>query len=472
MDNVSAILKKYPFPKTPWAYQEREVNKLTLTAVDRSAYYWNVGAGKTFASTMHNLIARDQNGCTTIQTCPPVLLRQWSNWLTDCGVRHAVWYGQPKKRRQINLLDPDLEYILTTSGLIKNDFDYFAEMHAKRRIRMSVDEATCVKNFESGNYRAVLQLSNGQGVLPLTGSPLATPRDAYAYIKLVSPGVYYSYEQFERIHVSKYDFHDRPIEWRRLDLMAKNLALHASFIDTCEVHPDMPRANIYPVPYDLEKGHKKLYDQVVENQLAVLENGAVIDATTASKLWHTIQQLVINYGYFAQDNDLRPAAYDLLDDLMIELRGQKLVVYANYKMTVANLVSYLRSKGYVVSQINGAVSQKEKDAAKDSFITPCANGGAQVIVMNPQSGGVGVDGLQNVCSHMIFMELPTISKDFFQAVGRLERPGQRFITDCRVATALGTIQVHMRKQMVENSGLINTVVPTIQDLRNQLLGKA
>jgi hypothetical protein len=90
--------------------------------------------------------------------------------------------------------------------------------------------------------------------------------------------------------------------------------------------------------------------------------------------------------------------------------------------------------------------------------------------MNPTSGGVGVDGLQNVCHHMLFMEIPTVSKDFWQGVARLERPGQRFVTDVRIATALGTVQVHLRKKLVENDGLVNTVVPSLNDLRAQLYG--
>jgi len=91
--------------------------------------------------------------------------------------------------------------------------------------------------------------------------------------------------------------------------------------------------------------------------------------------------------------------------------------------------------------------------------------------MNPQSGGVGVDGLQHVCHHMVFVEIPTLPKDFWQAVKRLERPGQKFVTDVRILTALGTVQVHLRKQLENKDALINTVVPSLNSLRDALYGK-
>lgn len=43
---------------------------------------------------------------------------------------------------------------------------------------------------------------------------------------------------------------------------------------------------------------------------------------------------------------------------------------------------------------------------------------------NMQSAGTGVDGLQNVCSNMLIMELPWRPSDLTQAIGRLDRSGQ------------------------------------------------
>lgn len=412
------------------------------------------------------MIYREQTGAQVIQICPPILLKQWQKWVTKCNIPVKVYAGDKKQRAKITL-DRDTPYLITSLGILKNDFDRIYETYNQRPLSVTVDEAAEIKNFESGNFRAILQLSSGKAIIPMTGTPLSTPRDAYAYIKLVSPGIYRSYTHFENIHVADRDFFGTVTEWKNLDLLKKNLALRSSFISTREVHPDMPRANVDGIEYDLEKQHMKLYKALVEQQLLVFENGGAIDATTPNKLHHAVQQLVLNYGYFAQRDDLVPAGFELMDELIAEIGRAKLVVFANYKMTVRSITDYLTRRGIVAVQVNGDISESQKDDNIERFKEDPL---CQVLVMNPKSGGVGVDGLQNVCHHMLFMEIPTVSKDFWQGVARLERPGQKFVTDVRIATALGTVQVHLRKKLVENDGLVNTVVPSLNDLRAQLYG--
>jgi hypothetical protein len=467
-DYVEQICKKIAFPKVPWPYQRDEVNRGVVESQDRFGMYWDMGAGKTFGSTLYAMIRRQETGARMIQLCPPILLKQWQTWLESCGIRCKVYYGTPAQRSKI-VLDDETVYWITTPQMLKSDFDRLYEFFSRRPVMVVNDEATCAKNFESGNFRAVLQMAAGNGVLPMTGSPLSTPRDAYSYIKLVSPGIYRSYSQFENIHVEKFDQYKRPIKWRKLDMLARNLAMNSSFISTPEVHPDMPRANISSVVYDLEAQHMKMYKTLVDQQMLVYESGFAIDATTANKLHVALQQVVLNAAYFAQDDKMVPYGFQLLDEFITELRGQKLLVFANYKMSVNAIMQYLLKQGIDAVAVNGDVSKAQKDKNVERFkhVPACT-----VAVMNPLSGGVGVDGLQEICNHALFLEIPSVSKDFFQAVKRIERPGQKFICDIRVATALGTVQVTLRKNLVQNNGLIQQVVPSTADLRAQLLGQA
>ena len=330
-----------------------------------------------------------------------------------------------------------------------------------------IDEAACIKGYDSGNFRAVLQLSSGQAVMPMTGTPIATPSDAYAYIKLVSPGTYRSFSHFENIHVKERDFFKNVTEWGNLDLLRKNLANRSSFISTREAHPDLPKALISEIEYDLESKHGALYKTLVDRQLLVFENGAAIDASTPQSLFQKVQQIVLNYGHFAQDEGLVPAGFDALDEVISSLGGKKIVVFANYKLSVRAIAARLAKKGITAVTLNGDTPDREREANLERFKT---DPDCQVFVMNPKAGGVGVDGLQTCCHHILFMEVPTTPGAFWQAVARLERPGQRFVTDVRIATALGTVQVHLRKNLVKKDGLINEVVPSVKDLRAALCG--
>lgn len=466
MSEVDKICSKITLPFKPFDYQRNEIDRLVSESVSRAKYFWDMGAGKTGASTIHAMIYREQTGAQILFVCPPILLKQWAKWLTVCGISNKVYAGTPKQRAAFEF-DRETVALITNIEILKRDFERFSAAFVDRKWMVVVDEATSIKNYESGNFRAILQLSAGQGLLLLTGTPISTPIDGYAYCKLVSPELYRSANHFNNIHIGEKDFFGKVTEWKNLPLLKSNMAKRASYVSTPEAHPDMPRATISEIEYDLAPHHQKLYKTIAEQQLVLLADGGAIDASTPQKLYSALQQVLLGYAKFAQDDKLVPAGFEVLDQTLAEIGDAKLVVFANYKNSVRVTMEYLISKGVDAVQVNGDVSAKDKDAALDRFRDDPT---CRVIVLNPLSGGVGVDGLQNVAWNMLFLEIPTNAKGFWQAVKRLERPGQRKICSVRIATAVGTIQVRLRKQLVENDGLVNQVVPSLNDLRAALYG--
>jgi SNF2 family DNA or RNA helicase len=466
MSEVDKILGKVTLPFEPFAYQRDEIDRLVSESVSRASYFWDMGAGKTLASTLHAMIYREQTGAQILFVCPPVLLKQWVRWLNSCGISNKLYAGTPKQRAAIEI-DHETVAFVTNIEILKKDFDRFSAEFVGRKWMIVVDEATSIKNYASGNFRAILQIAAGQGLLLLTGTPISTPIDGYAYCRLTSPELYRSATQFENVHVGQRDFFGKVIEWKNLPLLKSNMAKRASYVSTPEARPDMPRATISEIEYDLSSHHHKLYKQIAEQQLVLLEDGGAIDASTPQKLYASLQQVILGYAKFAQDEKLVPAGFEVLDQTLAEIGDAKLVVFANYKNSVRITVEHLQKRGVDVVQVNGDVSAKDKDAALDRFRGDPA---CRVIVLNPLSGGVGVDGLQEVAWHMLFLEIPTNAKGFWQATKRLERPGQKKVVSVRIATAGGTIQVRLRKNLVENDGLVNQVVPSLNDLRAALYG--
>ena len=467
MSEVDKIAAKYSFPFPPLPYQREAIDAHVEDCIDRVGLYWGVGAGKTYSSTLLNLIYRERTGAQILQICPPAVQRQWSRWLTKCGISHKVYAGTPKQRAEITF-DRETTYFVMTIEILKHDFDRISGEMANRPLMVCVDEATSIKNYESGSYRAVTQISSGRGLVLMTGTPVSTPKDTYAYVRLLSPECYRSFRQFESLHVGSRDFFGNVTEWVRTDLMRKNLALRSSFISTPEANPDMPRARISEWEYEISSQHMRVYKTLVEKQLLILESGQAIDASTPQTLYHNLQQVVLGWSYFAQDDSLVAAGYSVLDQFLEELGEGKLVVFANYKRSCRSITEYLTRKGVHAVQVNGDISQAEKDDNVEEFKD---NKACRVLVANPKSGGVGIDGLQYVTNCALFMEVPTIPAEFKQAVGRLERPGQRLTPDIRIATAVGTIQMRLKERLLSNDEIVNTIVPSLQDLRAALLGK-
>lgn len=467
MSEVDKICAKYTFPFPPLDYQRREIVKHIDECIDRVGLYWGVGSGKTFSSTLLNLVYRERTGAQVLQICPPAVQRQWSRWLTKCGISHKVYSGTPKQRGKITF-DRETEYFVMTIDILKRDFDRISQELGDRPLMVCVDEATSVKNYESGSFRAILQMAAGRGLVLMTGTPISTPKDTYAYVRLLSPECYRSFNQFEALHVGQRDFFGNVTEWTRTDLMKKNLALRSSFVSTPEANPDMPRARISEWEYEIAPHHMRLYKELVEKQLLIFESGAAIDASTPQTLYHNCQQIVLSWDYFAQDDSLVAAGYSVLDQFLEELGDGKLVVFANYKRSCRAITAYLLKKGIYAVQVNGDISQREKDDNVEAFKE---NKACRVLVANPRSGGIGIDGLQLVSNSALFMEVPTIPAEFKQAVGRLERPGQTRVPNIKIATAVGTIQMRLRDRLLSNDEIVNTIVPSLQDLRAALLGK-
>ena len=81
----------------------------------------------------------------------------------------------------------------------------------------------------------------------------------------------------------------------------------------------------------------------------------------------------------------------------------------------------------------------------------------QILFANTATLSTGVDGLQKVCSNMIFIEYPVGPTDLEQAISRLERMGQKNSINVYFLLSDETIDVHLRKIFEEKSKVINAV---------------
>jgi SWI/SNF-related matrix-associated actin-dependent regulator 1 of chromatin subfamily A len=99
--------------------------------------------------------------------------------------------------------------------------------------------------------------------------------------------------------------------------------------------------------------------------------------------------------------------------------GIKLVIFGLHREEL----DYLSEK-FKCKLIAGGISSKVKqEIVKDWQVNSDV-----FLFANITSAGTGVDGLQNVCSNMLILELPWRPSDLTQVVGRLDRSGQKNAT--------------------------------------------
>lgn len=470
MTPYEAVREEFDFPFDLYPFQVDTVNNLGL--YDRLGVYDEAGAGKTATSThlaLHKSLASGVKHW--LMPMPPILTLQWHRWLTSVkdkrtgkSLTATVYAGTPKERRHLDL---GAQFIPISYGLLRNDIERLTEYYADKSMGLILDEGHAVKNIESMTHKLVKTLSQDRHLMILTGTPLTKPEDAYAYVKLIAPMVYRNKRQFDFLHIKETDDYGTVTEWQNLDLLASNMKIQTSRTLRREVNRQLPAVTYTTVNYDLAPQHIKLYERIAQEKLVEFEDGREINAISAQALYSALQQIVINWGHFEDDDTKEPAALELVDEVFSELEpGSKLVVVANFIRSNTYLLDKLQK--YNAVAVYGEVSPKGKQAAIKRFIEDPT---CLCILLQPRSAGFGVDGLQHVCSDMLVLEAPTTAPPFYQVAARLDREGQKKPVNCRIGVANRTVQVRMFRKLLDNDATINSIQRGFQDLRDAIGGR-
>jgi SNF2 family DNA or RNA helicase len=451
----------HPLPFELYPYQVSTVND--LATLDSQGLWLDTGTGKTATSTaiaLYKLIRREAEHVLVL--VPPILITGWKRWLDKVpGITTLVYKGTPKQRSDMNLRS--CTFILMSLQIFKRDYDRIERELGRRRVSLLIDEAHSLKNVSSKNYQHVRDFSADKHIQLLSGTPVTSPGDVYAYTKLLRTKAYRSLNHFENVHVALRDFFGNVMEWKNLDLLAENLRLNSVRLLKQDVLKDLPEVTYTPLYYDLAPDHYKLYGKLADEQLLKLGNGEKIDATQATRLYHALQQIVVNYGYFSGDMERESASIELLEEVLSET--QKLVVFTNYKLTNRLLIERLAK--YNPRFIWGESTPGSQQDSIDTFVNDPT---CKALVMNIQAGGVGIDSLQHVCNDVLFIEMPVTAPMFHQAVARVHRAGQKNKVNVMIAVAERTISVRLFRNLMEKDKLVNQVVRGTQDLKDAIFG--
>jgi SWI/SNF-related matrix-associated actin-dependent regulator 1 of chromatin subfamily A len=136
---------------------------------------------------------------------------------------------------------------------------------------------------------------------------------------------------------------------------------------------------------------------------------------------------------------------------------------SNEKLLVFGLLreplDYLSEK-FKADLIAGGVSSKDKQR----IVKEWQVNNKQFLFANMESAGTGVDGLQNVCSNMIILELPWRPSDLWQVIGRLDRSGQKNSPNIKYLLSDDTIDIQMWEMLQAKEEVI-TAVNKGQDIK-------
>ena len=442
-----------------------------IKAVEEAAGYGKVllnlevGVGKTVMATAVSLLLGYEKNLVVV---PPILITPWLTWLKQMGCDVVAYRGSPVKRKEINLKAAN--WIVMSHDIFRRDYQHVKSSVGKFRYSLILDEAHAAKSPKSVLFRYVLEITSGDvGLQLLTGTPISSILDSYSYIKLKTPGAYRSYKAFTNLHVKEYDFYNNPKEFQNLDFLRKNFDINTITGTKEEFHGFRIEPMFPDGLYELDPAHHKLYKQLVDEQLLLVADGEVLDATTSQRLYQALQQVVCNWAHFSGDASKRSAVYDVIDQTVEETQcsdpaKSKLIIWTRAKMTSRSVLSYCND----VLKVKAVAAYSEVDSEK-SIKAFMEDPGVRVLVGQPRSCGAGLNP-QHICWEALYVELESSSILMRQSLGRLVRVGQKHIPRIKIAVAKGTIQEAVLKRLLKNDDQVSTVETSKKSVRHMLLG--
>ena len=463
-DDLDEVIKGMGLPFTPAPLQKEDA--LNAANAGRFALNYDVGGGKTLVSTMVALLWDEPH---TLVVMPPILLPQWEAWLRKVGETDISVYAGPKRQEtQLNH-----KWVLMSHAIFRDSFAVIMRFYLLKEACIILDEAQAAKNPKSVLFRSINQFLGAQrNIMLLTATPTSKPEDTYSYMKIKTPHVYRSFGHWQNLHVDQVDIFGSITKYKNLENLASNFALRSAKRNKKELFGDTLTPIYQPLPYKLSLAHKKLYERLAEEQLLLLDNGNKIDATTSQKLRHALQQIIVNYAKFSGREEDLSVVFDLIDQTIEEVdpmdkSKSKLCIWTYYQSSSALVTARLKAKfgDKAVVAAYGAVNSAK---AVHSIMN---DDECRILVAQPSSVGVGLE-LQHVCSEMLFVEMATTPMPVRQAIGRVDRPGQKVRPTIRLAHALGTVQVGMFKDLLQNDELVSKVERTVKTLKEEIFGNS
>lgn len=192
--------------------------------------------------------------------------------------------------------------------------------------------------------------------------------------------------------------------------------------------------------------NKKEYKQAEDDLITYLEGIDIEAAERALKAEHLVR--ISNLKRLSLEGKLN-FIEQFLKDWTESNEDDKIIVFGTLKEPLKQLYQKFKDESELVV---GECSTEEKMNKVERWKKE-----KQILFANTATLSTGVDGLQKVCSNMIFVEYPVGPTDLEQAISRLERMGQKNSINVHFLLSDETIDTRIGEIFKEKSKVINAV---------------
>lgn len=337
------------------------------------------------------------------------------------------------------MLEPGVSYIINWD-ILSDWEDTLTGMGFKLLIG---DEVQAIGNPSSRRSRAFMRLSKKiPDVIGMSGTPaMSKPAQFWPLLNILEPEKFKSQRSFlYRYCAPKHNGFSLQFNG------ASNVKELHGLLVSCmlrrtkaEVMKDLPRKVMEVVP--LEVDAQAFQEYKMAEAVAFTQDGS-----SEKEMRERIAGL-LRTAYALKEKNLLQWVRDFLDS------GRKLLLFAWHRDVVDLLFSTLHD--FHPAKIYGGMNQAEREDARRRFIE---DGACRVMVANIQSGGVGIDGFQDVCSDVAFAEFSHTPNAHRQAEDRLHRSGQKSSVTSYYLVAPGTVDMDAVEVLDDRAKMLDGVL--------------
>jgi SNF2 family DNA or RNA helicase len=263
---------------------------------------------------------------------------------------------------------------------------------------------------------------------------------------------------------------------------------HLKREECCEFHPngmdaDLPRVVVEERSVELSSQQRKIYDKMEKDLFVWLdENPLVAEVPVATRA--RLRQITLGTPSISEtgdvffDDDCKSSKIDELFAIIADhTQGEPMLILTHSQKFASVVTKRIQRAGHTAFEWSGKANQKARDIALEEFIA----GKIQFIVAVIAAIGEGTDGLQERCSVMVWLSKDDNGILNEQAMGRLDRQGQKRAVisyeiiaentyDSGQLSHLITKQIAMNASLKVTDKLHDEVVAEARDTQSRLTG--
>lgn len=311
-----------------------------------------------------------------------------------------------------------------------------------------VDESHKVKNVDTINTKLTKGLCIGkETILLLTGTPVVNrPEDLVSQLGILGrlPD-FGGYKYFIKRYCTG---PKRAANLKELHFKLNTICFYRRNKTDPDIKKYLPDKARQVILCDLDKAHRTEYNHAQADLESYLINvkKQSDDSAAASMKGEVMVRIGILKNISARGK--LKDAFSFIQDLVDQ--GQKVVVFAGLKEVIAAVQHKFPRSVRVTGAEDSAAKQRSVDAFQN-------DPKVDVIVLNLQAGGVGINGLQNVSTQVCFIEFGWHAAVMDQAEDRLYRTGQHSNVMCTYFLGKNTIDEWSYAMINTKRDISNTI---------------